>query len=287
MGGKVVSNLEQLAEGIGSYLGMMEGLKQRDYMDDLLRSAHAKVSVDFNRAAMTAAMGGANFKHMYEYGTVGINDSGLANYASGMNKNARLWENVITGGGGRKTISFTFLPSKKNVPPHDFEELGIDPSTAPPLKVDTGERKYKWPSKAAVIESGADVKVKPRWSKMVFVPIKTEGMPARYFGDPDRGYVWTKEGHTYSPGESSGGTGKFTTFFTTWWSTTGGELMGDEMMDTVNRQLKEVSATIKTSKQLKTPATTNIKSAAEKGRKKTRKQWELKVDFYEEDGTVL
>lgn len=287
MSSKVVSNLESLAEGIGSYIGMMEGLSQKDYMDELLKDAHKKTSTEFNRAAMSAAMSSKRLNHMYEFGTVGINDEGIAHYSSGMVPGARLWVNTLTGGGGRKTISFIFKPAKQRVPPHNFAELGIDESSAPPLKVDTGQRKYYFPNRATVVESGVDVHIKARWSKSLFIPIKTEGMPSRYFGDPSKGYVWAKT-HTYSPGESTGSTGKFTTFFATWWSREGSEIMGQNMINTVNRQLKEVDATIKPKKTLQTPMGTNVKSAAQKGRKKTRKQWELKTAFdHSEEGEQI
>jgi hypothetical protein len=286
MGGKVISNLDQLAEGIGSYLGLMEGLKQKDYMDDLLTETHKTVAREFNRAAMNFAMGGGAIKHMYEYGTAGINDLGPTHYASGMNPNARLWRNELVGGGGRKTIGFTFLPAKKQTPPHDFEELGIDPSKAPPLKVDTGQRKYYFPAKATVVESGSDVKVFAKWSKRLFIPTKTEGLPSEYTGDPSRGYVWAKS-HVFSPGEATGGTGKFTTFYSTWWSKEGAEQMGTMMMKKVETDLTTVAQKVKPSKHPKSVASTNIKALVEKGRKKTRKQFELYTDFDNGEGEQI
>lgn len=286
MSAKVVTNLDQLAEAIGSYVGMMEGLKQKTYMDELLVDSHRTTSTEFNRAAMAAAMHSKTLRHMYEFGTAGINDDGPSHYASGMSPGSRLWKGELLGGGGRRTISFTFLPAKKNNPPHDFEELGIDSSDAPPLKVDTGERTYKWATRASVVESGIDVHIKARWSKALFIPIKTEGMPAKSFGDPARGYVWAKS-HSYSPGESSGGTGRFTTFFAGWWAKEGAEIMGQNMMNTVDRQLKQVEATIRANKTMKPVALINMKSAVEKGRRKTRKQWELKTDFDSGEGDMI
>lgn len=278
MGGKVITNLDQLAEGIGSYIGLMEGLKQKDYMDELLTDAHKRAAQQFNRAAMRYAMGGGPIRHMYEYGTAGINDLGKTHFASGMNKNAMLWENIIAGGGGRKTISFMFKPAKMETPPHDFEELGIDPREAPPLKVDTGQRKYYFPAKATVVESGTDVKVFARWSKRLFIPTKTEGLPANYSGDPSKGYVWAKS-HVFSPGEATGGTGKFTTFYSTWWAREGATIMSDMMMETVEENLETVVKKIKPGKTMKSPAATNIKSLVAKGARKTRKQFELYTEF--------
>lgn len=286
MGGKVVTNLDQLAEGIGSYLGLMEGLRQKDYMDDLITDAHQTTAREFNRAAMHYAMSGGAISHMYEYGTAGINNMGVTHYASGMNPASRLWKNEIHGGGGRKVLSFTFLPSKKDTPPHDYVALGIDPREAPPLKVDTGARKYKFEWKASVVESGTDVKVFARWSKRLFIPVKTEGLPSSYTGDPTKGYVWAKT-HVFSPGEATGGTGKFTTFYSTWWAREGAEMMGLEMRKSVEKSLFEVSAKIKPTMNMKSPAATNVKALVQKGKKKTRKQWELSTEFENGEGEQI
>lgn len=276
MGGKVIHNLEQLAEGIGSYIGMMEGLNQQTYMDSLLERTYVDVSGSFNKAAAAAAMRNPEeFAHMWEFGTAGIT-RGRTKYANPTNPNAMLWQNVMTGTGKTKNIAFVFKPAKSFTPPHTTESTGVeDQKVLDRLKVNTGERKYRFPNKAFVFESGTDIKVMAKRSKRLFIPIATEGLP-NGAKDTGKGYVWAKT-HTYSPGDYSGGTGQFTAFFGGWWLGPGATLMFDAMSRQVEMDLISVEKTVKPSRRMTAAQAANIKAAAKRGQTKTRKQFTLKV----------
>lgn len=276
MGGKVIHNLEQLAEGIGSYIGMLEGLDQQSYMDSLLERAYADVSGEFNKAAAAAAMRNPEeFAHMWEFGTAGIT-RGNTKYANPVNPNAMLWQNVMTGTGSTKNIAFVFKPAKSFTPPHTTESTGVEDQTVlDRLKVNTGERKYRFPNKAFVFESGTDIHVVARRSRMLFIPTETEGLP-NGAKDSGKGYVWSKA-HTYSPGDFSGGTGQFTAFFGGWWLGPGAALMFDTMAKQVEMDLISTDKTIKPSRRMTSAQIANIKAAVKKGQTKTRKQFTLKV----------
>lgn len=277
MGGKVISNLGQLAEGIGSYLGMMEGLDQQTYMDSLLERAYVDASASFNKAAAAAAMHDRSLSHMWEFGTAGIT-RGNTKYANPTNPAAMLWVNTMTGQGRQKTISFIFRPAKSFVPAHTEAETGVDQSVLDRLKVNTGERKYKFPNKAFVFESGMDVNVVAKRSKRLFIPIESEGTPAEIGNqDTDKGYVWAKS-HTYSPGDFADSVGRFTGFFGGWWAAQGAQKMFEQMSMDVEKDLMEIDKTIKTStKKMASPAATNIAALVKRGETKTRKQFTLKV----------
>ena len=278
MASKVIHNLEQLAEGIGSYLGMMEGLNQQTYMDGLLERAFVDVSASFNKAAAAAAMRSPEeFAHMWEFGTAGIT-RGNTKYANPTNPNAMLWQNTMTGTGATKNIAFVFKPAKSFTPPHTSESTGgVDQSVLDRLKVNTGERKYRFPNKAFVFESGTDINVMAKRSKMLFIPIETEGIPSGTEGqDESKGYVWAKA-HTYSPGDYSGGTGQFTAFFGGWWLGPGSDLMFDTMSKQVETDLLSVQETIKPSKRMTSAQRAQIETAVKRGRNKTKKQFTLKV----------
>jgi len=278
MSSKVISNIDQLAEAIGSYIGMMKGLEQQTYMDSVLEGAFARTLPAFN--AHAAARGLADprsYGHMWEFGTAGIT-RGNAKYTP-MNENARLWKTVMTGTGTTKNIAFTFKPAKSFNPPQTEEETGVDQDVLDRLKGNTGERKYRFPNKAFVFESGTDVRVLPVRSKVLFIPIKTEGMPAGV-KDPsaaeERGYAWAKS-HVYSPGEYSGATGQFTAMFGSFWLGTGGEMMFKHMSERVETDLIEIDGTIRTSKRMTPVQASRIKAASKRGESKTRKQFTLKV----------
>lgn len=278
MGGKVIHNLEQLAEGIGSYIGMLEGLNQQTYMDSLLERAYVDASASFNKAAAAAAMANPEeFGHMWEFGTAGIT-RGNTKYANPTNPNAMLWQNVMTGTGATKNISFVFKPAKSFTPPHTTESTGgVDQSVLDRLKVNTGERKYRFPNKAFVFESGTDINVVAKRSRRLFIPIETEGTPVGIGNqDESKGYVWAKA-HTYSPGDFSGGTGQFTAFFGGWWLGPGARLMFDTMAKTVEMDLISVDKTIKPSKRMTSAQRAHIAAAVKRGKTKTKKQFTLKV----------
>lgn len=277
MSGKVISNLGQLAEGIGSYLGMMEGLDQQTYMDNLLDRVYVDVSASFNKAAAAAAMSDKSLSHMWEFGTAGIS-RGNVKYANPMNPNAMLWVNTMVGQGKQKTISFIFKPAKSFVPPHTEAETGVDQSVLDRLKVNTGERKYKFPNKAFVFESGMDVNVVAKRSKRLFIPIDSEGTPADIGGqDTSKGYVWAKA-HTYAPGDFADSVGRFTGFFGGWWASQGAAMMFEQMSMEVERDLMEIDKTIRGGKgKMTSPSATNIAGMVKRGETKTRKQFTLKV----------
>lgn len=277
MSGKVISNLGQLAEGIGSYLGMMEGLDQQTYMDGLLERAYVDVSASFNKAAAAAAMSDKSLAHMWEFGTAGIS-RGNTKYANPTNPAAMLWVNTMTGQGRMKTISFIFKPAKSFVPPHTEADTGVAQSVLDRLKVNTGERKYKFPNKAFVFESGMDVNVVAKRSKRLFIPIDTEGTPSDIGNqDVSKGYVWARS-HTYAPGDFADSVGRFTGFFGGWWAAQGASQMFEQMSMQVEKDLTEIDKTIRSSKgKMVSPAATNIDALVKRGERKTRKQFTLKV----------
>lgn len=279
MSAKVISNIDQLAEGIGSYIGMMEGLDQQNYMDNVLEGAFVKALPEFNMYAAGRGMSDPeSFGHMWEFGTAGIT-RGNSKYTP-MNPNARLWETRMTGHGVNKTIGFIFKPAKSFNPPQTTESTGgVDQDVLDRLKGNTGERKYRFPNRAFVFESGTDVNIFPKRSKVLFIPIETEGMPSGVKDQQkaeERGYVWAKA-HTYSPGEFSGATGQFTGMFGAWWAGPGGQAMFESMAERVETDLIEVDGTIRTTKRMTPVQMSNIGTAIKRGKSKTKKQWILKT----------
>lgn len=276
MAGKVISNLEQLAEAIGSYVGMLEGLDQQEYMDGLIGQAHSEVAFEFDKHAAAQAMQDRSLSHMWEYGTAGVSPRGRIKYANPLNPKAKLWTHTIVSRGRVKTFGFTILPAKSLVPPHDLQEIEVAPRDMPPLKLETGKWRYKFPNKASLYESGMTVNLAPKRAKALFIPIKTEGLPAKYTGDTSKGFVWAQR-HTYSPGDMADATGRFTGMFGAYWAGMGGDLLSTKMMIKVERDLLTVSSGVRPSKTMNSAARASIAAAAKRGRTKTRKQWTIKT----------
>lgn len=279
MGGKVISNLDQLAEGIGSYIGMMEGLETQTYMSSLLDRTFPDVSEQFNQHAVGIAMADPlSYGHMWEFGTRGITRG--AARRSPFNPESRLWNNVILGDGKNRTIAFTFKKAKGFTPGYTEEETGVDQHILDSLKVNSGRKKYRFPNKAYIFESGMDINVLPKQAKRLFVPIELEGIPSGWDGNEieaeEKGYVWAKS-QAYSPGDFAGATGNFTAAFGAWWLGPGARLMFESMARTVEDDLQTVAATIKVSKGMKPTQAFNLQSAVKRGKSKTKKQFTLKV----------
>ena len=106
----IAHNLEDLAEGIGKYMGMADGIEQPEYMDIMLTQAFNVADRKFNTVAAVAA-NGKNFEHMYEFYTRGVHPNGTLSPTA---QASRLWKTAMIGGGGRKMISFTFLPASSH-----------------------------------------------------------------------------------------------------------------------------------------------------------------------------
>lgn len=279
MSGQVVSNIDQLVEAIGSYLGMMEGLEQQTYMDSVLEGAFQRTIPAFNLYAAGRSMADPeSFQHMWEFGTSGIT-RGNVKYTP-MTEKARLWTTQMVGTGVTKNITFIFKPAKSFTPPQTTESTGgVDQSVLDRLKGNTGQRKYKFPNKAFVYESGTDINILPVRADRLFIPVWTEGMPTGVkdkAGAQERGYAWVKS-HTYSPGEYSGATGQFTGMFASFWLGEGSKHMFNYMAERVETDLVEIDGTIRSTKRLTPVQTQNLKAAMKRGENKTKKQFTLKI----------
>lgn len=277
----VITNLGELAEAIGSYLGIMKALDQQEYMDGVLAKAFNQTDPVFNQHAVSRAMRQREaYGHMWEFGTVGITRGG-SKYVDATKQSARLWRAGLRGTGVQKTIEFTFRPATQKVPPLIEEETGVQQSVLNRLRVNTGKTEYKFKNKAFVYESGVDVKLFPKNPRgTLFIPLKQEGMPSGYKGDVDkaeeRGYVWAKS-HAYSPGDWAGATGAFTGMFGAWWAGPGAELLEEHIIKQVEGDLATVADGIGGSRRMTSVKRTNIKAMAQRGEKKTRKQFTLLV----------
>jgi len=276
----IITNIGQLAEGIGSYLGMMDGLEERQYVDLLLAKAFNKTQPVFNQFAVARAMNNKEqLGHMWRFGTVGIT-RGQARFVDGASQQARLWKAGLVGEGIQKTISYTFLPDNGVIPPLTEEETGVDQTVLNRLKVNTGAKEYRFKNRAFVFETGATVKLFPKGGSRLFIPIKQEGIPSGWKGNVDeareRGYVWAKT-HTYSPGAFADSKGAFTGMFGAWWAGKGVEMMQEFMSAEVQSDLATVADGIGGNRRMTNVKRTNIEAMVKRGRKKTKKQFTLKV----------
>ena len=280
---KIAHNLEDLAEGIGNYLGMADGIEQPEYMDAMLTQAFNIADRQFNVAASVAASA-KNFEHMYEFYTRGVHDNGTLSPTA---QASRLWKTVMAGGGGRKMISFTFRPATK--PRTQLTEEEVDGTIAQDdldrLMVNDGT-KYYWPHKAENTENNKRIFIRPREAKVLFIPVM-QGLNNATTKERERGFGFRKS-YTNMPGEWTGGAGAFTTFFWEYWQTAGKDSMSASMIEKFNRDVRSFNKELQVTPSTPKPASmTNIKGAVAKARAKTMKQWTIKAAGDPEDRGII
>lgn len=141
------------------------------YMQMLVESAHNGVSRQFNREVTAYAMASGGMKHMFEWGTKGI-QRGKSNMSfPAESEGARLWRNTFTRGNGVGTtkIGFDFKPSVASVPKPLASETGINQEILDKLKT------HIFWNKAFVMEMGIPVQVRRKNAKKLFIPLKYQG----------------------------------------------------------------------------------------------------------------
>lgn len=267
------NNLEDLANEIGKWKGMTNGIVQKDYMDSLINRAFEIVEPKFNMAAALSA-DDFDFAHMYEYGTRNVGKyTGEDGSLDPMSPNNRLWESVLIGGGGRKEIAFVFLPANQPNPPKTPENTGGADADFDLLQVNQGEE-YIWYQKAETVELNKSVFIKVQSAKALFIPIN-QGVSRVTEKERDRGYAFRKS--TVSrPGQWTGGAGQFTAFFAGWWAEQGGVEMETAMMEQFNEDVADFNRKNPPQKSRPKPAgSVNINGTAETADRKYRKQWEI------------
>lgn len=210
-----------LEEVIGTVEGIADAVEGNEYMGYVIDAADAVATKEFDvDAAATAGPG--NFSHVYEFGTVGIT-RGTIKFPDPTSSAARLYVHHKNGFGNVRNVFYTFRPAVAPNPRPSASFYGVPSSVIRMLS----KKKYIFRNKAAVVEYGETVYIKPKEKPFNFVP---------FYGKPGRKYPGTYifrpiEGHSpmaSTPGEDSGQKGQFTAFWELWWMGRGQELMTGE-----------------------------------------------------------
>lgn len=230
---KIDVDLREMAEFLGAALAVSDIDVNSEYVDNVLNVAIGEADDLFNQLAASAAMSGARISHMYEWGTIGINDRGETNmYQDPMDRRARLWTNIVTGRGGNKMLSIKFEKSVATVPKPDSETTGMSEDVIASLK----DHVFVW--KALVLESGQNVTIKRKpGTKKLLIPYYPQGDAMFSNYDKDRGFTLRNGPITHSPGETGGNAGQFLKFWESYWGDGGAgeETVSFHVNDQINR----------------------------------------------------
>lgn len=264
------SNLGGLAQDIGTYIGIAEGVEQKAYVSGLLEGSYKRTTPHFVKAAAANAVP-LNFTHMYEYNVRGIT-RGDGSQINPISQKARLWKDVLFGTGTRRTVTFAYRPATVKVPPHTTESTGgVAQATLDKLKVNQG-KKYVFAHKAEVFEDGINVRVFPKQRDgTLFIPLEGSGISGND-RERRRGFAWRKS-LFYSPGEEAGATGQFSFYFFKWWSSEGNAMMTKYMQERVTKDIRKAEIGVGTHKNMVSAKATDVPAEAAKSAMRVRKQF--------------
>jgi len=212
-------DLTGVAAMLGSGLAMTDTVMDKQYQDAIIDAAYHSVNETFNSEAAAYAAAGGAIRHMFEWGTVGINRKRTNKRPLPNSEAARLWTNHLQGVGLSKTLTYTFKPSLAFVPKPTKRDTGMDVETIEMLR----DHVFTW--KAMVMETGASVTVRPVNAKMLLMPLyDATGASTR---DRQRGYRLGRGPYTFEPGAKVAG--NFTTFWAAFWEGRGQGLMNESI----------------------------------------------------------
>jgi len=224
-------NMNELAGVIGTIQGAAKVLEDRDYIDAVLRHAHGRAADRFDQDASAYALATGTINHMFEWGTAGINRGRTTRRMNPDSQEAKLWRHHLTGMNGDLQASFNFQPSVVPIPKPTVVRTGV-PRTV--LNRLTGGP-YVFTGKAAIMEAGLTVTIRPRGDNMLFVPFGNESAKDPSARAHGRNYIFTKGPINTVPGKTVAG--NFSKFWIAWWSTEGDHIVGDYTQRKIDRKL--------------------------------------------------
>ena len=152
-------------DGVFGYVGAVDGIIsavenprfEGDFADWVLSDLKEKFTADAIAVNMSGAGG---ISHVFEWGP-----QTMDGVATGEASSIPLFRITKAGQGGKKQMSFYFVPSTKPVPLPDPEKYGFKPSKLESL------RRHIFKYKAIVMETQAQVTIAPTFAKRLFIPL--------------------------------------------------------------------------------------------------------------------
>ena len=229
----------QVSKAIGAVYGIADASEMPQYLSNILDDAHAEAAEAFDRTAATIAAAGGGIKHMYEWGTTGINNERTTRrFSDPTSPQARLYQHVIAGEGSNiKDITWVPRQSVVPVPRPTVKKTGIEKRYLDKLS----NNRYVFYNKAMVMETGQEVTLAHSKTGLLFVPFYGNPSPDARATDKRRGFMMyplSKGPITMRPGAKVAG--RFTALWTGWWNQTGVRMMELRANSDFNRHIAMV-----------------------------------------------
>lgn len=222
VGIQIRADFSPIILSVGAAVAAIESLENPKYVDNIIEAAFNDADDIFNTEA--AALGATGtIKHMFEWGTAGINKERTNMRPDPLTERARLWNTTLTSMANQQIISYDFKQSVAIVPKPTKSRSGMDPDVIKKMK------DFVFRQKAFILESGTPVNIEPS-GKFLLIPYNGQEWFEKY--DVKRGYAMLMKGFRSVPGRESMGTFEF--FFLNYWENRGLEFMDDHIERQVN-----------------------------------------------------
>ncbi len=232
---KMMVDMSEVNKLIGAGLAV-GGLTDRSrYVKTVINGAVPIALEEFDTRVTAFALASGGMKHMFEWGTLGINRGRSNKRPSPNSENARLWDSYMMTPKGQTIVSFRYKDSIADVPKPTKRDTGIDTDILKKLKT------HKFPKKAMVLELGIPVVIKPKPGnkiKILFVPNTWKG---------EKGFTIYKR--NTQPNISADTKGTFTIYWMTFWQGSGIEIIEREVESNVMKDVTKIMKKIQYGKQ--------------------------------------
>ncbi len=203
----VSADLSPIGNTIAAVHGTLNAVEGQRFKGRFVNSTMNSLRKKFMADAIAANISGAaSLQHVFEWP-----DQDARGISTGRPSSVPLFILTKQGRGGNKSLSFSFLPSEKQVPLPNPARYGFKEEKLAFM------HRHVFRMKALVMETQSNVQIAPRNANKLFIPT----------ADNKYGYVMTKKSTLINPGglQSTGG---FSKFWTAWFETRAQEILNEK-----------------------------------------------------------
>lgn len=215
-----ISGMDALLESIGAGQALGDAVKEnRTYVAHIMRVAFNTSENEFNLKIAADASAGLNaqLKHMFEFGTLGVNRHKSSIRPRPTDERARLWKMRLQGGGMKWTAIVDFKQAIAYTPRPTVAQTGMSSSVIALMQ----NEKHVFKNRAKVFESGGDMNIKHRDARFILIP-KRRGMDTSKWRSNDikRGYILIPRPYSWTVSAPDAAIGSFQTYLERFWKNT-------------------------------------------------------------------
>lgn len=261
----------QAGAALGAIQGMTSQVKTDRFTGSVLKYAHAEMAHQFD-IAMEMAYGSnpSSYSHVFD-----INDSGKPV--------RKLWKHILVGRGANREATFQFLASKLPIPTPEMKKAMGDKNLSLISDADLAQlsdRRYVFRWKAPIMEYSLRVSISPKYAQALFVPT----------GNANRPFIITRQQIVIDNPGGQETTGRFVSFWTSWWSQGAPKVFDETVKKIVEKDLGRTpveAISRKRSKKVGLVTTADFEAAFENGRELAAAYIDGRADSYNQASSYI